>query len=97
MVKHVVMWKMSADSAESHAKEMKRQLETLVGQVPGMISLEAGLNGNADEASADFVLITSHTSWEALHSYHTHPEHLKVAAYIRSVVQARWAVDFETL
>jgi heme-degrading monooxygenase HmoA len=43
----------------------------------------------------DVVLISDFDSMDDVHAYQVHPAHQEVAAYIRSVVSGRAAVDFE--
>ena len=97
MIKHIVFWKLKPESKEQHTQELKRQFEALIGNIPGMVSLEASANQNREETAADFVLVTQHLSWDDLRLYQAHPDHQKVGAYLRSIVEERWAIDYEVL
>jgi hypothetical protein len=92
MVTHLVFFRFSdpADAAES-----QRRLLGLRGQIPGMQSLEAGLDFTRSERSFDLGLVTRHDSREALDAYQVHPLHREVAAFIRSKMTGSAAVDFE--
>ncbi len=96
MVKHVVLWKL-AESAEGHskwenAKIIKEGLENLKGVIPCLKSVQVGLNENGGDF--DLVLLTEFDSMEDLKAYDTHPEHEKVRAYVRKVIEQRASVDF---
>lgn len=92
MVRHVVMWKLKERSAEV-AATIKKELEGLNGQIPGLLSLEVGIDKNSPDS---VVLISVHESWEALAAYAKHPLHVAVAdTYVRPFTATRQAVDCE--
>ena len=99
MIKHIVMWTFK-DEAEGNKKEQnisifKEMLENLVGQVPGLLSLEVGVKGVDSPAdNQDVVLTTTHNTWDELKAYAIHPEHLKVGSFAKQVVLSRSAVDY---
>jgi len=94
MVTHMVFWKLKDDGClEENARCIKEGLEGLVGVVPGLLEMRVGLNKNGGEY--DLALCSRFASMLALHGYETHPEHLRVRAFVRRVAVARAAVDFE--
>ncbi len=98
MIRHVVIWKMAADDADTraeHAAEVARLLRGLVGVVPVIRSLSVGVNVAVPESNADVSLVIDLDDLDALEAYQTHPAHQEVAGYIRSVTGGRMAVDFE--
>lgn len=95
-IRHVVTWKLaSTDEAEraEQAAAVKAKLEALVGVVPEIERLEVGVN--VLPGNFDLVLISDFADLDAVARYQVHPAHEAVAAYIRSVVDGRSAVDFE--
>ena len=48
MVRHVILWKLKEELSEEEKKtisaDIKKNLEALVGVVPGLVSLEIGRN-----------------------------------------------------
>lgn len=97
-IRHVVSWKLASDDAEeraAQAAEVARRLNALEGVVPQLLSISAGANVVLPDANWDVVLVADFASVETLDEYQVHPAHLEAAAYIRSVVSARVAVDFE--
>lgn len=92
MVTHMVMFRFEVPA---DADEARRRLLSLRGVIPGMQSLEAGLDFSRSPRSFDVGLITRHDSREALEGYQVHPLHQEVATFIRSKMSASAAVDFE--
>ena len=97
MVRHIVMWTLQEEAlghtAAENAQEMKVRLEALAGKVPGLVSIEVGINflpGNYDVA-----LVSVHDDREALAVYADHPDHVKVKGFIGQVVTGRVACDYE--
>ncbi|MEO7017562.1 MAG: Dabb family protein, partial [Leifsonia sp.] len=62
--------------------------------IPEILALEVGVNGVNSEANYDVVMISDFEDEDAIKRYLVHPEHEKVASYIKSVVDVRSAVDF---
>ena len=97
MIRHVVIWKMAADDAETraaHAAEVARLLDGLVGVVPAIRSLSVGVNVAVPDTNADVAVVIDLDDLDALEAYQTHPAHQQVVGYIRSVTGGRMAVDF---
>lgn len=98
MIKHVVLFKMKPFSSdeEKAAKlnEIKDDLENLLGIVPGLLTIEAGININSAE-EYDLALTTTHESMDDLNIYANHPDHKAVGAKIRAVLDRRACADFK--
>ncbi len=99
MIKHIVIWSIKAtekaDKIEN-IKTFKTMLEALPATIKEIASLEVGLKTDKSPANNnDIVLITTHKSWEDLTAYATHPKHLEVIEFAKTVVESRSAVDFE--
>lgn len=92
MVKHIVIWKLK-DIKDG--PKFKSLIESLEGKIPGLLSIEAGLDINRSDAAGDIILISTHTDKEALDLYQDHPEHLKAKDQIVKAVTSRTVVDFE--
>ncbi|WP_025156028.1 Dabb family protein [Leifsonia aquatica] len=95
-IRHVVTWKLASTDAAERAEQaaaVKAKLEALVGVVPEIERLEVGVN--VLPGNFDLVLISDFADLDAVARYQVHPAHEAVAAYIRSVVDGRSAVDFE--
>ncbi len=98
MVKHIVFWRFK-DEAEGAAKNENVQkviasLKALPAQIPEILELEVGENFSGREIACDLALYTTFESEEALNIYAAHPEHVKVAQFIGSVVSEGRVVDY---
>lgn len=100
MIKHVVMWRLK-DEAENRDKAanaalLKEKLEALrYAGIPGLLSLQVGLDYVGSDTSADVVLISEHVDKAALQAYQEHPEHQAVIPLVRAIACERRAVDFD--
>ncbi|MFS0852892.1 Dabb family protein [Microbacterium sp. 179-I 3D4 NHS] len=97
-IRHVVTWKLASEDAaerEQQAAEVGRRLNALDGVVPELLSISAGANMVQPDANWDVALVADFASVADLDAYQVHPAHLEAAGYIRSVVSARVAADFE--
>lgn len=98
MVKHIVIWKLkdfsNGKSKQENALEIKKQLESLNGRMPGMIKLEVGIDFSNTENSSDIVLYSEFESKEALDNYQVHPDHEKLKPFVSSCRSERRVVDY---
>ena len=98
VIRHVVMWSVRGEdtaSRSSNAALVKREFESLRGQVPGMVALEVGVDESRVDYACEVVLIADFDSRDALLGYATHPAHLAVRGRLGDLRSARHQVDFE--
>lgn len=96
-IRHVVMWKLATEDPAERAEQIERmsqKLRGLVGVVPSLASLTVGPDV-VGGGNWDVCLVTDFADRAGLDEYQVHPSHQEVAAYVRSVVSERAAVDFE--
>ncbi|KIR01257.1 hypothetical protein P261_00071 [Lachnospiraceae bacterium TWA4] len=97
MLKHIIIWKLKetlTPEEKVKSKDIKVNLEALVGKVPGLTSVEVTID-LLDSSTGDLMLDTTMESEEALKGYAIHPEHVKVAnTYVRPYTQVRMCVDY---
>lgn len=99
MVKHVIIWTLKDEFNEKRKAEIKKDiksnLEGLVGKVPGLLEVKVIIDG-LDSSTGDLMLDTSLDSVESLKGYATHPAHVAVAdTYVRPYIAIRSCYDFE--
>lgn len=99
MIHHVILWKLKEDlvgeEKEKVAEGIKKNLEGLVGKVPGLRSVSVIISPLAS-SNADVMLDSVLESEEALKGYQTHPAHVEVAdTYVRPYTQVRMCMDYE--
>jgi len=99
VVKHIVMWRLKEEaegrSREENALLIKEKLEGLVGQIPGLLAIEVGIDFSATPDSAHIVLYSEFTDRDALAAYHQHPAHQAVAPLVGVARSSRQLVDYE--
>lgn len=97
MLKHIVCWKIRGNEAglkESNLAKMKELLDELPKLINEIEAFEVGINFNESEAAYDISLFSVFTDKAALEIYQNHPEHLRVAKFIREITLERVVVDY---
>ncbi len=99
MIKHIVMWKFK-DSHEGMDKnglisKIKQDLEGLKRAIPEIKVMELGKDFNELPVSYDVALYSEFESKEDLEIYQKHPEHVKVAQFIRQIRTDVALADYE--
>ena len=100
MVKHIILWRLRAELSvaekEEKALAIKKGLEGLIGQVPGLIDIHVQIDGRLDSSNADILLDSTLESPEALRGYAVHPAHVAVAdGIVRPNTELRICLDYE--
>lgn len=100
MIKHIILWTLKpelTDEEKAAVKaNMKKGLEALVGQVPGLIDVKVYIDGRLASSTADVMLDSTLESEEALKAYACHPAHVAVAdELVCPYTVQRSCLDFE--
>ena len=95
MVKHVVMWKFKEENKAENLKKAKELLLSLTSIIGELKKMEVYFDALHTDASMDMMLETEFLSFEDLRAYAVHPEHLKVADFMKTVVERRVVLDSE--
>lgn len=98
MLKHIVMWKLknfNEEEKQQHCERAKRDLEKLKDIICEIKSIEIGININKTPAAYDLVLYSEFEDEDGLNIYQNHPEHVKVAQFIREIVDSRVVTDYK--
>ncbi len=95
MVVHIVLFKFKEENKKPNMIQAKQMLESLMGAVPTLRSIDVGINFAQEERAMDLSIVTLFESQDGLDAYATHPEHLKVVAFIKTVVEYSKVVDYE--
>jgi len=66
-----------------------------MGKIPGLLTIEVGIDFCNSEASFHMVLYSEFESREALEGYRIHPEHLAVIPLVHTAAVDRAVVDYE--
>jgi hypothetical protein len=98
MIKHIVMFTLKdhahGNSKQQNAALIKQQLEALMGQIPGLLKMEVGLDFSAGADSADLVLYSEFVDRDALAGYLEHPAHQAIVPFVREARAERRLVDY---
>jgi Stress responsive A/B Barrel Domain len=95
MVSHVVMFRFR-DRSPEHLAHCRGLLEALPAKVPQIRHLEVGVNARPSDRAYDLCLSATFDTWEDLAAYQSNPDHLEVATYLRSAMDASGSVDYES-
>ena len=94
MVKHIVMIDFKEENKKENMQKVKTMLKALVGKVPTLLSMEVGINFSLEERAMDLSLYSSFEDEEGLKAYATHPAHLEVLSFIKSVATGSKVSDY---
>ena len=97
MIRHIVIWRLAAtdpDQRRADAAGIKSRLEGLRGVVAAE-RIDVGIDLGDTDGNWHAVLDSDFATREDLAAYQTHPYHLKAAAFVRSVAEARSCVDYQ--
>ena len=91
MIKHIVLWRLKN---KADVARVKQELESMRGKIPGLLSLEVGVNF-AESSPVDVGLYSEFTDRAALNAYADHPVHAPVKQLVGGLVAERWVLDYE--
>jgi len=95
MVTHIVFFAFSSEGRSENLLEARRRIEAMTDHIPSLRRLEVGLNFSPEDRAMDMALITQFDDRDGLDAYATHPAHLEVIAWIKTVVTYTKVVDYE--
>jgi quinol monooxygenase YgiN len=96
MLTHVVIWKYRADVEPEVREEHVRLLRALKPAIKELESLSVGFDVVKLPRSYDTGLVAVFRNRAALDAYTVHPEHIKVAAFGKTISEQVASVDFES-
>ena len=92
MIKHIVLFNVKdGENADLVATTAREAREPLVGQIPGLVSLEV----RRCFAGCDFALYSLLESKDALAVYSPHPLHEEAKSKFFHLLSGRMAADYE--
>ena len=100
MVKHIILWRLHSELSETEKREkalaIKQGLESLKGQIPGLLDIHVQIDGRLETSNADIMLDSTLDSFESLKGYAVHPAHVAVAnGIVRPNTELRTCLDYE--
>lgn len=95
MLTHIVLFKLK-DRSAANVTRAAEVLRAMQGTVPNLRALEVGVNVVASDRAYDIALLTRFDSLAAMEEYQIHPNHVKVAEYMRGVMDSSVSVDYDS-
>lgn len=96
MLTHIVIWKYKSDVEQKVREEHVRMLSALASIIPEIERLSVGFDVLKLPRSFDSGLVAVFADRAGLDVYTVHPEHIKVAAFGKTISQQVASVDFES-
>jgi hypothetical protein len=93
VILHVVLIRFADPADAPHAKA---KLESLVGVVPAIRSMQVSLDELGSPTGHHLALLTTHDDEAGLRAYQQHPAHLEVGAWLKAHEVDRAVVDATT-
>jgi hypothetical protein len=88
------MFKFKEENRAENIKIVSQKLNALVEKIDVLKSMEVGIDINRGERAFDLSLYSTFENKGDLKTYAKHPEHLKVLAFIKKVIQETKVVDY---
>jgi hypothetical protein len=98
MIRHIVAWKLKAQTPEEKAvatAEIAEALEGLQPLIPQIKAIKVSANAAYFDDNFDVVLIADYDSVADLDAYQVHPDHQRAVVVVKERVSARASVDIE--
>ncbi|MFA6138249.1 MAG: Dabb family protein [Sulfurimonas sp.] len=94
MVIHIVMFKFKDKNKALNLAKVQSKLIKLETLIPGLKSMEVGINFNESDRAFDLSLYSTFEDESDLKAYSVHEEHLKVVELIKEVTTESKVVDY---
>jgi len=97
MITHIVFIRLKGCNPKEKSEKLNhldKLLQELEVKIDVIDSLETGLNFNTRPSAYDLVLIVKLQSKEDIDIYRTHPEHVKVLEYMKTLNLETGVVDY---
>ncbi len=96
MIRHIVAWRFregfTQEENAANVQKVKAELEALASAIPGIVSLRV-MTDALPTGNRDVMLDSVFESAAALAAYQVHPEHVRVSAYVGTVLRDRTCFD----
>ncbi len=93
MIKHIVIFKWREGVTAAEIASVLEDLRALPSVIAALEDYLAATDLRLNEGTADFAVVATVASPEALRSYLEHPRHVEVATRLRAMAETRTAVQ----
>lgn len=95
MIRHVVMFRWSADVGAEHIAALSAALDELAGTIPMIRSYRHGVDCGLNEGNFDYVVVGDFATVDHYIAYRDHPAHQAfIQKFIVGNVESRSAVQY---
>ncbi|MBD5344640.1 MAG: Dabb family protein [Bacteroides sp.] len=97
MINHIVMFSLKGtdDERKEYAGRFRDAILSLPEKIPGLKGVDVHLNENPCE-NYDLMIHARFDSHEDLVTYSLHPDHLEAVGVIKTVIDSRACIDYNT-
>ena len=95
-LRHVVVFKYKEDATKAQIDKVEKEFRALRDKIPGIVSLEAGVNNSPEGLNKDFthVFIVTFKNEKAREVYLPHPDHKAFVGVLKPILDDVFVVDF---
>lgn len=94
MIAHIVLFKFNDKNKDENIKKAKEMLLALEDKIEVLEHIEVGVNFDDAERAMDMSIYTLFDTKENLQTYASHPAHLEVVEFIKSVTEYSKVCDY---
>ncbi len=96
LIRHVVCFKFKQDATTNQIQEVETEFGALKNKIPGILSLEWGLNNSPENLSKEFThcFIVSFVDENARQTYLPHPDHKAFVKILKPILDDVFVIDF---
>jgi len=95
-LRHVVVFKYKEEATKAQIDKVEKEFRALKDKIPGIVSLEAGVNNSPEGLNKDFthIFIVTFRNEKAREVYLPHPEHKAFVGVLKPILDDVFVVDF---
>ena len=97
MIRHVVLIKFKPEIATDDRMRGLAHLQALPEQIDQLHIWSVGMDQMHLPRSYDLAVVADFTSLDEMRAYRTHPSHVKMAAFMDTLIEHIHSVDFEIM
>ncbi|HLK76583.1 MAG TPA: Dabb family protein [Streptosporangiaceae bacterium] len=96
MIRHVVMFRWTAEATDAQKQQVAAELGRLPGLLPVLRAYQVGPDLGLAEGNYEFAVVADFDDLEGLQVYRDNPEHQEIIArFIRPITAQRAAVQYQ--
>lgn len=95
-LRHVVVFKYKPEATQKQIATIEKEFRALKEKIPGVVSIEAGVNNSPEGLNKDFthVFIVTFRNEKARETYLPHPAHTAFVSVLKPSLDDVFVVDF---